>query len=139
MTMMRPVASKWSDEELAMRIAAIPSKERRDLWTRMARNPFTRAEIDAALDVLEDMCNQIERYLEKSGGPWIYGERITLSDLHAAPYVVRFEEERPGHLLPKTREWWTRLIARPSWAAAQIGTFDFDSERSIAEAMADPA
>jgi glutathione S-transferase len=139
MKMMRPLCEKWSDEELAARMAAIPSKERRDLWTRMARNPFTRAEIDAALDILENMCAQIERYLEQSGGPWIYGERITLSDLHAAPYVVRFEEERPGQLPPRTREWWERLIARPAWKAAQIGSFMGDNQRSIDEAMADPA
>jgi glutathione S-transferase len=138
MKMMRPMCEKWSDEELATRMAAIPSKERRDLWTRMARNPFTQAEIDAALDILESMCAQVERYLEQSGGPWIYGERITLSDLHAAPYVVRFEEERPGCLLPRTKAWWTRLIARPAWKTAQIGGFMDDNQRCIAEAMAEP-
>lgn len=138
MKVMRPVAEKWSDEELQARLAAIPSKERRDLWLRMARNPFSPAEVEAALDILENMCKQVERYLEKSGGPWIYGERYTLADLHAAPYVVRFEEERPGKLLPRTRAWWARLIARPSWKVAQIGGFVPDNTRSVDEAMAEP-
>ena len=138
MKMMRPIAERWSDQELAARLAAIPSKDRRDLWTRMARTPFTAAEMDAALDVLEDMAVKIERYLEQSGGPWIHGERYTLSDLNAAPYVVRFEEERPGRLLPRTAAWWASLTARPAWKVAQIGTFEFDSERSVREAMADP-
>jgi glutathione S-transferase len=136
--MMRPMAAKWSDEELAARLAAIPSQERRDLWTRMARKPFTQAEIDAALDILEDMTVQIERYLQKSGGPWIFGERLTLADINVSPYVVRFEEERPGHLRPLVAEWWRRLTGRPSWKTAEVGGFMADSERSVVEAMADP-
>jgi glutathione S-transferase len=136
--MMRPMAEKWTDEELAARLAAIPSQERRDLWTRMARKPFTQAEIDAALDILEDMTVQIDRYLEKSGGPWIFGARFTLADINVSPYVVRFEEERPGHLRPRVADWWARLTARPAWKAAQVGGFMADSERSVVEAMADP-
>ena len=135
--LMRPIAEKWSDAELAERLAAIPSKERRDLWTRMARNPFAKAEIDAALDILQDMTMQIERYLVKSGGPWIYGERFTLADIAAAPYVVRFEEERPAHLTPLVAAWWVRFLARPCWKGAEIGGFSADNDRSVAEAVED--
>ena len=95
---MRPIAATWSDEELEQRLAAILTPGRRELWLRMARNPFTAGEIDAALDVLEDMTVRIERYLEASGGPWLFGRRLTLADLNVAPYVVRFDEERPGRL-----------------------------------------
>ena len=136
--LMRPLAEKWSDEELARRLAAIPSQERRDLWTRMARKPFTRAEIEAALDILENMTVQIDDYLRKSGGPWLFGERFTLADIGAAPYVVRFEEERRRHLRPAVANWWARLTARPSWRVAEIGSFSADSARSVNEAMADP-
>ena len=135
--LMRPIAEKWSDAELAARLAAIPSRERRDLWTRMARNPFSRAEIDTALDILEDMTRQIGVYLAKSGGPWIYGDRFTLADIAAAPYVVRFEEERPGHLAAPVAAWWQRFLARPGWAAAEIGGFSADNDRSVAEAVPD--
>ncbi len=135
---MQPIAEKWSDAELERRLAAIPTEGRRQLWYRMARNPFTREEIDAALDILEDMCGQIEDYLAARGGPWLMGDRLTLADLAAAPYVVRFEEERPGHLQPRTAEWWARLTARPSWTRAEIGGYQEDTDRSVAEAMADP-
>ena len=135
--LMRPIAEKWSDQELAQRLAAIPSRERRDLWTRMARNPFTTAEIDAALDILQDMTLQIERYLKSGGGPWLFGARYTLADIAAAPYVVRFEEERPGRLTPPVAEWWARLTARASWPLAQIGPFGGDNDRSVREAVAD--
>ena len=135
--LMRPIAEKWSDAELAARLAAIPSQERRDLWTRMARNPFTRAEIDAALDILQNMTMQIERYLINRGGPWICGERFTLADIAAAPYVVRFEEERPATLTPLVAAWWARLIGRPCWKEAAIGGFSADNDRSVAEAVPD--
>jgi glutathione S-transferase len=136
---MQPIAEKWSDQELAEHLAAIPTQGRRDLWTRMARNPFKPEEIEAALDILEDMGRQIEAYLKSSGGPWLFGERLTLADISAAPYVVRFEEERPGHLGPLTAAWWARLTARPSWKTAQIGPYLGDTQRSISEAMPDPA
>jgi glutathione S-transferase len=135
---MQPIAEKWSDQELAEHLAVIPTQGRRDLWTRMARNPFKPEEIEAALDILEDMGRQIEGYLEKSGGPWLFGERFTLADINAAPYVVRFEEERPGRLGPLTAAWWARLTARPGWQTAQIGNYIDDTKRSVTEAMPDP-
>jgi len=132
---MRPIAAKWSDEELERRLAAIPTEERRALWRRMARDPFTQEEIDAGLDVLEDMTLRIESFLEARGGPWLFGERLTLADLNVAPYVVRFEEERPGKLASRTAQWWARLIARPAWRTAQIGGYEDDTERSAREAF----
>ena len=136
---MHPIAKLWSDAELEQRLAAIPTQERRDLWRRMARNPFSEAEIDAALDILEDMTLRIEAYLENSSGPWLFGHRLTLADLHAAPYVIRFEEERPGRLRPLTARWWDALRARPSWSTAEIGSYEDDSARTAAEAIKDPA
>lgn len=135
---MRPIAEKWSDEELERRLAAIPTEERRALWRRMAREPFRPEEIAAALDVLETMTLRIEDYLAERGGPWLFGERLTLADLNVAPYVVRFEEERPGRLSPLTAAWWSRLTARPAWRRAEIGSYEADGERSVAEAVTDP-
>ncbi|MCK5364928.1 MAG: glutathione S-transferase C-terminal domain-containing protein, partial [Gammaproteobacteria bacterium] len=136
---MQPIAEKWSDEELERRLAAIPTENRRALWRRMARDPFTREEIDAALDVLEDMTRRIEAYLESSGGPWLFGERLTLADIHVAPYVVRFEEERPGRLAARTAHWWTRFTARDPWRRAEIGDYQDDTERTTREAIPDPS
>jgi glutathione S-transferase len=135
---MRPIAATWTDEELERRLAAIPTEGRRQLWRRMARDPFRPEEIDAALDILEGMTRELEAYLERSGGPWLFGARLTLADLNVAPYVIRFEEERPGRLGRLTSDWWLRLTARPAWAVAEIGSYEADSARSVAEAMADP-
>lgn len=136
---MRPIAEKWSDAELERRLAAIPTEGRRQLWRRMARQPFRPEEIEAALDVLEAMTLEIEGYLERSGGPWLFGTRLTLADLNAAPYVIRFEEERPGRLGRLTAAWWAALTARPAWRIAEIGAYEADGRRSVAEAMPDPA
>jgi glutathione S-transferase len=139
MRSMRPVAMQWSDAELEQRLAAIPSEGRRALWRRMARDPFRAEEIAAALDILEDLTRRIETYVEDSGGPWLFGERLTLADIAVAPYVVRFEEERPGAMAPGAREWWARFTARPAWRVAQIGAYADDTARSAREAMTDPA
>jgi glutathione S-transferase len=138
MKTMHPVAREWTDAELETRLAAIPSAERRALWRRMARDPFSRQEVGAALDVLEDMTRRLARYLDASGGPWLFGERLTLADIAAAPYVVRFDEERPRRLPAPTLAWWRRLTARDAWARAQIGSYDEDSARNAREAIADP-
>ncbi len=105
----------------------------------MARDPFTREEIEAGLDVLEDLTRRIDAYLESSGGPWLFGERLTLADIAVAPYVVRFEEERPGRMMPPSRGWWARFTDRPAWRVAQIGAYSDDTARSAREAVADPA
>lgn len=138
MKSMHPLAREWDDEELERRLADIPSAERRALWRRMARDPFTDAEVNAALDILEDMTRQLDAYLESSGGPWLFGEPFCLADIAAAPYVVRFEEERPGRLTRSVARWWKALIARPSWHAARIGSYRGDDARSPREAVAGP-
>jgi glutathione S-transferase len=135
---MQPVAEKWSDEELERRLAAIPTEGRRTLWRRMARDPFTREEIDAGLDILEDLTRRIEAYLQNSGGPWLFGDRLTLADIAVAPYVVRFEEERPARMGPGTQAWWSRFTSRPAWKVAEIGSYQADTARNAREAMTDP-
>ena len=47
--------------------------------------------------------------------------------------------ERPGRMRPLVADWWARLIARRAWKVAEVGGFMADSDRSVREAMADPA
>jgi glutathione S-transferase len=135
---MQAVAEKWSDEQLELRLAAVPTEGRRALWRHMARDPFTREEIDAGLDALEDLTRRIGTYLQASGGPWLFGEGLTLTDIAVALYVVRFGEERPERMPPETHEWWSRFPWRPAWRAAEIGRYEDDTARSARETMADP-
>ncbi len=72
MRRMRPVAMKWSDEELAARLAAVPTEERRKVWYKMARDPYTDEELQAALNVLIGMAERIKQGAARDG--WIVGK-----------------------------------------------------------------
>lgn len=128
MRRMHPIAKKWSDEELAERLAAIPTENRRHVWYRMARDPYTPEELNAALRVLIDMCDRIGAGVERGG--WIVGEAFSLADIAASPYVRRLVEIAPDEVLekrPAVADWWTRLTARPAYAAAQMHGYDEQS------------
>lgn len=120
-----PMAKQWSDEELERRLAVIPTEERRKIWRRMARDPFTSEELEAALNVLRDMLDRIETRLTKT--PHIVGENYSLADIAAAPYVVRLQELRPDELSvakrPNTARWWQELQARPAYPAAHLAPY----------------
>ena len=123
MVLFHPFAREWSDAELEARLSAIPTKERRRTWRRMAREPYSAEELEAALDVLRDMMDRIETRL--AGRAWLVGETFGLTDIAAAPYVVRFTEIAPGEIAdrPRAAEWWSRVRARPSFAAAVMEPF----------------
>ena len=135
MRTMRPVAMRFSDDELERRLNAIPTAERRALWRRMARDPFSADEMDSALAVLEDLSVRVANAVQSSGGPWMYGKQFTLADIAATPYIARLEEERPGHMPRVANEWWQAICARAGFVGAEIGTYVDDSERSVREAF----
>lgn len=130
MRRMRPVAMKWSDEELAARLAAVPTEERRKVWYKMARDPYTDAELQTALNVLIDMAERIDVAVKKDG--WIVGDAYSLADIAAVPYVRRLEEIAPAEIAPAKRpaiaDWWARIQARPAYAKALIGGYDEQSD-----------
>jgi glutathione S-transferase len=103
---MAQVAQKWTDAELAERLARIPSKARDKLKT-------------ALLDRMEE-----------ASGPsgWLVGDRYSLADIGAVPFVKRIDEEiapdemtRARH--PKVAAWWAAIQARPAFATARIEAF----------------
>ena len=123
MVLFHPFAREWSDEELEARLSAIPTEERRRTWRRMAREPYSDAELEAALDVLRDMADRIETRLQ--GSDWLVGDAFGLADIAAAPYVVRLTEIAPGEIetRPRSQDWWARVRARPSFTAAVMEPF----------------
>ena len=136
MTNYHPMARDWSDAELEERLAAIPTENRRQVWYRMARDPYTNEELAAALDILRDMAARIGERCEKGG--WIVGDTFSLADINAAPYAMRLWELAhdafdPVHN-PAFADWWQRITARPGFIRAKIGDFieqgkpDYDPE-----------
>lgn len=118
-------AQGMSEAELSAMLARIPSAERREAWMRVARNPYTEAELAESRDRLVGLLDQMEGMMT---GGWLVGGRYTLADIAAAPFVRRIDEEiAPAALQPGRRPavaaWWAALQARPAYARADFGPF----------------
>jgi glutathione S-transferase len=122
---MQPVASTWSAADLEARLARIPSAERREAWTRVARKPYTEEEKAAAMQALLKLLDKMDAMLAASASGWLVGERFSLADIAATPFVMRISELNPSALAthPVVTAWWERVVARPSFAVARIGSY----------------
>src|SRR3546814_10067655 len=96
---MRPVAENCTDAELEAHLKNIPTQERRDIWRRMARQPYTAAELGASMDKLRDMIRRVEATLRTR--PWLAGGSFSLADINMTPYVKRMEELASAQLDPE--------------------------------------
>ena len=125
--MMAPTARQWTDAEVGTRLRSIPVPDRREDWRRMAREPFTEAEIEHALTNIRRTLDRMENAL--ADGPWLAGSSFSLADIHLSPYIVRIGEhaERGIRLedYPKCANWWNRLTDRPAFRRARIDPVTF--------------
>lgn len=119
-------ASQWTDAELAERLARVPTAQRREAWLRVARRPYTDVEKRAALDQLKAIVPKMEAML--ADGPWLLGDRYTLADIAAVPFVARLAELDAQALspdcAPAVADWWRRVQERPAFTEARIDRFD---------------
>ena len=122
---MHPIAREWSDAEREARLAAVPTEERREIWRRMAREPFSEAEVAAATGQLCDGVARMEVALAEA--PWLAGDSLSLADINMTPYVRRVVDLAPDALSParhpKAADWWQRITARPAYRAARMDAF----------------
>jgi len=123
MILFHPFAREWSDAELEARLAVIPTEDRRKTWRRMAREPFSETELEAALDVLREVMDRIEARLQDRD--WLVGDHFGLADIAAAPYMVRYCEIAPNEAdaRPRAADWWQRMRSRRSFAEAVMEPF----------------
>ena len=76
---------------------------------------------------VRDHLDALERQLAASGGPWILGDAFTLADVSWLVIFERLRQVDNEHVflgndrLPECTAYWTRLKARPSYAAAILG------------------
>lgn len=122
---MQPVASQWSEAELAERLARIPTAERREAWTRVSRKPYTDDEKAAAMRGLLSLLDKMDAMLAASGSGWLVGSAHSLADIAATPFVMRISELNAAALQESVAvsDWWQRVQARPSFAMARIEPF----------------
>lgn len=132
---LQPVASQWTDASLTERLARIPTAERRDAWWRIARKPYTDEEKQAALHALLALVPKMEAML--ADGDWLMGQRYTLADIAAIPFVARIAELAPealaGDDARAVADWWQRVQQRPAFALATLERFDVALQRRATE------
>jgi glutathione S-transferase len=126
---LQPVASKWSDQQLEERLANIPTPERREAWSRIARNPYTDKEKSQALAGLLTLVDKVDDMLASS--PWVIDGQFSIADIAAFVFVTRAEELTPALVQkrPRVVAWLKSIRERPSYAKAKITGF---AERAAA-------
>lgn len=118
-------AESMSDEELERMIARIPSPERREAWRRVARNPYTEAELAESRQKLESMVRDMESMMT---GGWLIAGAYSLADIAVVPFIARISEEiSPSAVThaknPQVAKWWAAIQARPAFERARIEPF----------------
>ncbi|PZQ78344.1 MAG: glutathione S-transferase family protein [Variovorax paradoxus] len=124
---LQPTASRWSDDELQAKLARIPTAERREAWLRIARRPYTEQEKTEALEKLLSLPSRMEAMLAR-GATWLIGERYSLADIAAPPFIARLAELSPQSLgedtHPRVQAWWQAMQQRPAFAQARLERYD---------------
>ncbi|MDX1484883.1 MAG: glutathione S-transferase family protein [Alphaproteobacteria bacterium] len=117
----RPVAQGLSDDELAERLARIPTAERRARWQATAREGFSEAEFAAAYAEMHLTFSRMDEALG-ANGPWLMGEMYTLADIALVPFVDRITDLKPelldGGAYPALGDWLARYRQRPAYDKA---------------------
>ena len=124
------------DDERAARFAAMPDLDRRERQSTIVEKGTEAPHVLKAISIWENGLAKIEKTLGH-GGPWIMGEQFTLADLCLTPYISRMEYIRYFDFFtekrPKTREWWERVKARPSFHSANQAWFEQEELDEMAE------
>jgi glutathione S-transferase len=91
---------------------------RREFMLAMGQSGFPKAEMDAALGRLRRTYERMEAEIEKSGGPWLLGEDITLADVAVMPALVRMDDLGQASQwadLPRVSAWFDNIRAQPAF------------------------
>lgn len=109
-----------SPEELAARWAAMPDKIRVRKTLDLLDHGAASAHVPVALSRLARMCREMETDL--ANGHWLVGDSYSMADALLSAYFFRVEciglEALWESRFPRVTDWWARVSARPSLAAA---------------------
>jgi len=92
---------------------------RKHFYRRMGPQGFSSEEIAASLDQLGLTIARMDAALQR--GPWLFGGAFSLADVVVAPTIDRLADLGLSALWkdqPRVADWYERLCARPSFAAA---------------------
>jgi glutathione S-transferase len=111
-----PRFAAMSEEEF---LAFAESKPlRKEFMLTMGRKGFPQKEMDAAMQRLRRTYERMDSEIEKSGGPWLLGEEISLADIALMPAIVRMADlgqETAWQDLPRVERWYDAIRAHPAF------------------------
>lgn len=106
-------------EALADRLARLPDRAAARKQRLLLDEGLDAEPVGEAARLHDDILVAMEAALER--GPWLAGETFSDADLSLAPYVLRLDRlglDRFWEARPRVADWYERMHARPSWAAA---------------------
>jgi glutathione S-transferase len=92
---------------------------RREFMLAMGRTGFPQKDMDSAMARLRRTYERMDGEIEKSGGPWLLGAKISLADVMVMPAVVRMAdlgEAGAWEDLPRVQRWYEAIRAEPAFA-----------------------
>ena len=111
-----PRFAAMSEEEF---LAFAESKPlRKEFMLTMGRKGFPQKEMDAAIQRLRRTYERMDSEIEKSRGPWLLGEELSLADIALMPAIVRMADlgqETAWQDLPRVRRWYDAIRAHPAF------------------------
>lgn len=90
---------------------------RREFMLTMGQTGFPREEMDAALARLRRTYERMDAEIERSGGPWLLGKKITLADVAVMPALVRIHDlgMPDWQDLPRVVVWFDNIRAQSAF------------------------
>jgi glutathione S-transferase len=112
-----PRFQKMSRDEF---IAFAESKPlRKEMMLAMGQAGFPQKEMDAALDRMNRTYERMDYWIGESGGPWLMGKDLTLSDIALMPALVRMDDLNLSDMWagrPRVVKWYEMIKAHPAFA-----------------------
>jgi glutathione S-transferase len=109
---------KLTDEEFDTFVDNHPIRKQFFKKMRKERG-FDDRETDAALDSVLQTVQFMEKGLQKSGGPWLMGDQLTLADYCVVPIIDRMNDLGYSDLwndTPRVTQWFEQIRRRESYA-----------------------
>lgn len=108
---------KLTDEQFEKFVEGHPM--RREFYKKMRKESgFDEIETDSALSRLAKTVDFMEKGLEKSEGPWLMGEQLTLADYCIAPTMDRMNDLGYEHIWadrPLVSVWYEQIKIRNAY------------------------
>ena len=111
--------ARMSPQELEAELAKTPDRRRSDIKREVVRHGLDTPLVAQALAWQQKLHREIESAMQL--GPYLAGERYSLADAAATPYIWRLEKLKLAAMwasLPGVTAWYERIRARPSFKAA---------------------